>query len=545
MRRHTAEESAGLIQQMQRRPVISVLMPVFESNERWLRRAIESVTTQYYPRWELCIADDRSEAPHVRRILEEYASRDRRIKTVYRDTNGHIAAASNSALALASGEFVALLDHDDELAPDALLEMALAHNRNPAADMFYSDEDKIDERDVCSDPFFKPDWSPEYLLACMYTCHLGVYRTSLVRELGGFRTEATGAQDYDLALRLVSKSPNVVHIPKVLYHWRMHEKSTAQAGENKDYAYPAARWALQEHLNRSPFEGEVLAGPRYGFHRVRFRVRDEPLVSIVIPSAGRIASFDGQRIDLLRECVCSILGTSTWRRFEIIVVDNGDLRPELREWLDPRVRLITYQEKPFNLARKINLGAAQAEGEHLLLLNDDTRVVTPDWIQDLLQYSQQPAIGAVGAKLLFPGGRIQHAGIILLDGNPGHAYYDQPEDEPGYFVSAQVARNYLAVTGACLMTRREVFEEVGGFSEEFSLNYNDVDFCLKLHQRGYRIVYVPEAVLYHYESLSKEGAGGVSAEELDRFHNKWGQHYLVDPYYNPNLPADSPYEAAG
>jgi len=229
---------------------------------------------------------------------------------------------------------------------------------------------------------------------------------------------------------------------------------------------------------------------------------------------------------------------------EIIVVDNGDLRPELKSWLERRVRLVTYQDSRFNLARKINLGVRHATGEHLLLLNDDVKVITPDWIEQMFRYSQQPDIGAVGAKLLFPTGRIQHAGVLLLNGNPGHPYYDHPKEELGYFLSAAVTRNYLAVTGACLMTKRLLFEQVGGFSEEFSLNYNDVDFCLKLHQRGYRMVYVPDAMLYHYESLSRGNAGRVAPEELDRFKEKWYKCYAVDPYYNPNLPADRPYDAA-
>jgi len=288
----------------------------------------------------------------------------------------------------------------------------------------------------------------------------------------------------------------------------------------------------------------VLPGPSYGFHRIRFDIQSEPLVSVVIPTAGRLVTYEGKSVDLLRECVHSVLAISTWPKLEIIVVDNGDLRPELKSWLERRVRLVTYQDSRFNLARKINLGVRHATGEHLLLLNDDVKVITPDWIEQMFRYSQQPDIGAVGAKLLFPTGRIQHAGVLLLNGNPGHPYYDHPKEELGYFLSAAVTRNYLAVTGACLMTKRLLFEQVGGFSEEFSLNYNDVDFCLKLHQRGYRMVYVPDAMLYHYESLSRGNAGRVAPEELDRFKEKWYKCYAVDPYYNPNLPADRPYDAA-
>jgi GT2 family glycosyltransferase len=541
LRKWSPEAVLETLKGMQRKPTISVLMPTFEAPEPWLRRAIESVLAQYYPNWELCIADDASQTARVKEILEEYRKRDPRIKVTYRESNGHIAAASNSALDMATGEFIALLDHDDEITPDALLEIACAYNGHSDADMFYSDEDKIDEENFCSDPFYKPDWSPEYFMTCMYTCHLGVYRTSLVRELGAFRSEMNGAQDYDLALRFATHTTRVIHVPRVLYHWRTHSHSTARSGEVKDYAYPAAQRALRDHLRRLSFDGEVLPGPRYGFHRIRFAIRGEPRVSVIIPSAARVVNKNGRPIDLLRECVESILDKSTWRNLEIIVVDNGDLRQDLKTWLEPRVRMVTYTDTQFNLARKINEGARHATGEHLLLLNDDITVIAADWVENMLQYSQQPEIGAVGAKLLFPDGRIQHAGVILLDAGPGHAYYNHPNEEIGYFLSAVVARNYLAVTGACLMTRLAVFWEAGGFSEDFPLNYNDVDFCLKLHTRGYRIVYVPEATLYHHESLSKEGPGSLRPGELERFKAKWTKHYSVDPYYNPNLPSDYLY----
>jgi GT2 family glycosyltransferase len=541
LRVRTQPELDRLLSTLRRKPVFSVLLPVYDTPEKWLRLSIESVLNQQYPYWELCVVDDCSKEPHVRRILEEYRERDARVKVAYRSENGHIARATNSALEIATGEFIALLDHDDEITPDALLEIAIAHNEHPEADWIYSDEDKIDEDNFCSDPFYKPDWSPEYFLACMYTCHLGVYRTAKVREIGGFRPEVNGAQDYDVALRLMARNVSIQHVPKVLYHWRTLATSTAAGGDAKDYAYPAAQRAVANYLKEAGLEGEVLPGPRHGFHRVQFKIHGNPKVSIVIPSAARIIDYEGAQIDLLRMCVGSILEKSTYKNYEIVVVDNGDLRPDLKTWLAGKAETVTYQAQRFNLAEKMNLGARHATGEHLILLNDDIKVISPDWIEQMLQYSQLPGVGAVGAKLLFPNRRIQHAGIVLLMANPGHAYYDHPPEEIGYYLSAVVPRNYLAVTGACTMTRAEVYREVGGYSEDFPLNYNDVDYGLKLREKGYRIVYTPYAELFHYESVSKEGAGGVRVGELDKFHWKWRDKYFLDPYYNPNLPADYPY----
>jgi GT2 family glycosyltransferase len=539
--RRSALELRQSLETMMIRPVISVITPVYNTPEKWLRRAIDSVLEQQYPEWELCIADDCSTAPHVRRILEEYTARDKRIKVAFRETNGHIAEATNTALALATGEFIALLDHDDELTPDALLEVAAAVNENPTADFIYSDEDKIDEDGVCTDPFYKPDWSPDYFLTCMYTCHLGVYRTAMARELGGFRPEVNGAQDYDLALRFAARTQRIHHIPKVLYHWRTLEASTASGADAKDYAYPAAQRAIANYLALTGTPGEVLPGPRDGFHRVLYDIKGNPRVSVVIPSAGYIVNHEGKPVDLLRMCVGSILEKSTWPEVEIVVIHNCDLRPELEAWLKTRAILVPYDKQPFNLAQKINLGARRASGEHLVIMNDDIEVIAPDWMENMLRYSQQPAIGAVGAKLLFPNNRIQHAGVVLLNGAPGHPYYNHPAEDSGYFVSAQVARNYIAVTGACMMTRHELWDKVGGFSEDFPLNYNDVDYCLKVREQGCRTVYVPEAELYHYESVSREAARGVKPGELEHFQSKWLERYFLDPYYNPNLPTDHLY----
>lgn len=538
----TVAESRAAMKGMQNQPLFSLVVPVYNVPEVWLRRCLDSVLKQSYPHWELCIANDASSDPHIQPLLEEYRQKDKRIKVVHCQERGHISGASNAALSLAQGDFIALLDNDDEITEDALFEIAVALDLDPSADVIYSDEDKIDEDNICSDPFFKPDWSPEYFLTCMYTCHLGVYRAKLVRECGGFRQDVTGAQDYDLALRIISRTSRVIHVPKVLYHWRTLPQSTASGGDAKGYAYSAAQRALRNYLKINGIQGEVLPGPREGFHRIHFELRGEPRVSIVIPTAGRTIDFRGTKIKLLENCVESILAKSSWRNLEIVVVDNGDLDRDQTAFLDSHaVRRLTYSAPAFNLSDKINLGCAQASGEHLVILNDDIEVISPDWIENMLQYSQHPEIGAVGAKLLFSSGRIQHAGVLILSGCPAHPYYNHPKEEVGYYLSAQLARNYLAVTGACMMTRASVFRDLRGFDPAFPLNYNDVDYCLRARERSLRVVYTPYAELYHYESMSKVEPGSVSPEELSQFQSRWIDKYYLDPYYNPNLPLDYPY----
>jgi GT2 family glycosyltransferase len=516
---------------LDRPPLVSVLLPVFNIEERYLRLAIESVLRQLYPYWELCIADDGSTAPHVRPVLEAYARRDPRVKVAFHERNAGIAAASNTALALASGEYIALLDHDDELAEHALSRVAREIVADRDVDLLYSDEDKLDGAGRHVAPFFKPDWSPEYFLACMYTCHLGVYRTALVRELGGFRSASDFAQDYDLALRIVARSQRIRHIPDVLYHWRMLPGSTAAGSDAKPQAHEAARRALQNHLIETGRDGTVEPGPVPGFHRARFTIRGAPRVSIIIPTAYRAARIRGETTTFVANCVESIRRRSTYPHYEILILDN-DAPPAAcaRRLCDFDAVRIPYTE-PFNFAATVNLGAARAVGEHLLFLNDDTEVLAPDWLECLLEYSQQPDIGAVGAKLLFPDGRVQHAGVALVNGDPLHPSYGAPGDSLGYFCAGVVPHNCAAVTAACLMTRADVFHDVGGFCEDLPLNYNDIDYCLRVRAAGRRVVFTPYARLCHYESASKPG---IFAAELDIFKARWGKQLRDDPYFNPN-----------
>jgi glycosyltransferase involved in cell wall biosynthesis len=530
------------INQWQYRPKFSVILPVYNVEAKWLEKAIQSVRNQIYPDWELCIADDASPQSHIKPLLTRYSKLDPRIKVVFRAENGNIVATSNDALELATGDYIALLDHDDELAIDALFEVAKLINQHPDADFIYTDEDKIDTQGNRKDPFFKPDWSPDYFHACMYTCHMGVYRTSLIREIGGFRPGYDGSQDYDLVLRVVEKTQNIYHIPKILYHWRIIPASVTAGGEQaKPWAYIAARKALEDMLARSPYPGWVETTARAGFWRVRRHIVGTPLISIIIPSAGRVIETPKGALNVLENCIQSIQ-RSTYQNFEIVVVDGYDIpEPTLQSLIQPsepgtsNIRLVRCAD-PFNFSQRINLGATSARGEFLLLLNDDTEVITVDWLESMLEFAQQAEIGAVGAKLLFPDGRIQHAGVMVLEGNAGHAYHGFDGDHPGYFCSNVVNRNYLGVTAACLMMRRELFLQLGGMDEQFPLNYNDVDLCLKIHQAGYRNVVTPYVQLIHYESVSRPQ--GLNPKEWENLNNKWGDYFKelkYDPYYNPNL----------
>lgn len=529
------------ISQWQIQPKFSIIMPVYNVEEKWLKRAIESVRKQIYPHWELCIADDASTESHIYSILTHYSQLDSRIKVVFRTENGHISAASNSALELATGDYIALLDHDDELAINALFENAQLINRYPEADFIYSDEDKIDSKGKRFSPCFKPDWSPEYFYSCMYTCHLGVYRTSIVREIGGFRSEYNGSQDYDLVLRFIEKTKNIFHIPKILYHWRSISASAASGSQAKPWAYTAGRKALESMLERSIYPGHVEETPNPGIYRVRRDIIGNPLVSIIIPSAGTTVNNASGSLCLLENCIRSVQQMSTYRNFEIIVVDGYDIPDAtLEKILAMDVKLVRCAE-PFNFSMRINRGAAEAKGQFLLLLNDDTEVITPEWLESMLELAQQTEIGAVGAKLLFPDGRLQHVGVMILEGNPCHAFYGFDNEQSGYYCSNIVNRNYLAVTAACLMMRQEVFQLLGGLDEAFPLNYNDVDLCLKAHQTGYRNVVTPYAQLIHYESASRQK--GLKPGEWNQLNHKWKDYFEklgTDPYYNPNLSLKAP-----
>lgn len=532
----------GHIGEFSYKPLISFVMPVYNPEPEFLPAAIESVRAQLYPHWELCIADDASTDERIIEILQRYQKEDARIKVVFREENGHISRASNSALALAQGEFVALLDNDDELTEDALFWVVEALQRHPDAGILYSDEDKIDTRGLRQDPYFKSDWDPYLFWGHNLITHLGVYRKALLDAIGGFRIGYEGSQDYDLAARVVERLEigQIVHIPKVLYHWRISAGSTAAGVSEKPYARMAALKVINEHLGRLGIAARVETDPDKGSVQQVFfdEAGDNPLVSILIPTRNSAA--------LVRTCVESIVTKTTYSPFEIILIDNGSDEEESLSCFQEleqrgRVRLLR-DERPFNYSRLNNQAVAAAQGEVVVLLNNDTEVIAPDWLQNMVQLALLPEVGAVGAKLLYGNGNIQHAGVLLgIAGGAAHAYMEFPGDAVGYCNLALLLRGYSALTGACLAVRKALYQEVGGLDEErFPVGYNDVDFCLKLRSRGYRNVWTPQALLYHHESLSR----GVedTREKKTRFWNElsllkknWPHAWYHDPAYNPKL----------
>ncbi|MFB3916102.1 MAG: glycosyltransferase [Terriglobales bacterium] len=507
------------------RPLISIVMPVYNTAPVLLEKAIASVTAQLYENWELCLCDDASTAQHIRPYLEQRAAEDPRIKVHFSERNEGISGASNRALELAQGEFVGLLDHDDELSPDALYHVLGLLQLHPEADIIYSDEDKLEPDGRRSDPFFKPDWSPEYLLACMYTCHFGVYRKQVLDEIGGFRHGFEGSQDYDLMLRATERTQRVFHIPKVLYHWRKWEGSTAAAASAKSFSSEAGRRALVEHMQRRGIQAEVICD-RANRYRVQPAIIGEPLVSIIIPTKDRIG--------LLSRCIRSIEERTSYPNYEIVVIDNNSNEPSTIKYLaELRHRVVPLREA-FNFSRINNFGVRHANGNYLLFLNNDVSVISPGWLTAMLEYCQFPEIGAVGAKLYYPNRTIQHGGVILgLGGVAGHAFKRFPWWHRGYFDSLSRVKNYSAVTAACMMVRRDVFEQVGGFDENLSVAFNDVDFCLRVREAGFRVVWTPYAELFHYESASR--GFDLDTHEVRYMQKRWGRKLTEDPYYNPNL----------
>jgi GT2 family glycosyltransferase len=517
-------------------PRFSILTPVYETPADVLSQMLHSVRRQSFRDWELCLVDDRSQQPHVRAILDEASRRDPRIRVAYREQNGGIVPASNDALALAAGEFVALLDHDDTLHPDALAHVAAALDANPEADYAYTDEDKIDLRGRHSSPFFKPDWSPERMRTQMYSCHFSVFRRALVEEVGGFDPAFEGSQDWDLVLKVTERARAVVHVPRVLYHWRMLENSAAASGEAKPYAAEAGVRAVQAHCDRIGLQARVELDPvDPGILHLEPALTDEPLVSIVIPTNGSRREIRFEQVVLVLNCVRSIVERSTYSNYEIVcVVDEGTdpvVLAELGEIAGERLRLVEFSG-PFDFSAKVNRGAVHSDGEHLLLLNDDIEVTTPDWIERMVMYSAEAGIGAVGGRLLWGDSRIQHAGVAYEGALPHHHYRGFSAGFTGYANAVRIARDCLTVTAACLMTRRDVFERLGGFTSTFPVNFNDVDYCLKAHVDGLRIVYDPDLVMFHFESSSRDAV--VESWEVGLLLARWGHVTAADPFVSPH-----------
>ena len=527
------------------RPKISILMPVYDTQEKWLRAAIDSVIEQSYPDWELCIADDASPSPHVRTVLKDYAAKDPRIKTVFRTTNGHISNASNSALELATGDYVALLDHDDLLSKDALFHIVAEINDYPDASLLYSDEDKIDEAGQRYDPHFKSDWNADLFYSQNYLCHLCVYRTELVRKVGRFRAGYEGSQDYDLSIRYIAaiEPGQIRHIPRILYHWRAIEGSTALSSDEKDYAGDAGIRALRDHFEIHAPQTTVEPGPYPTTYRVRHPLPSPaPRVSLIVPTRNAR--------ELVQTCIESILTKTDYPNYEILLVDNRSDDPEAIAYFEQlhaagKVKLLHY-DAPFNFSAINNFAVGHADGELIGLVNNDIEVIAPGWLSEMVSHAVRPEIGAVGAKLHYTDGRIQHAGVILgLGGVAGHSHKYFPHDHPGYFYRLNLVQNLSAVTAACLVLRKAVFLEVGGLDEQaLGVAFNDVDLCLKIREAGYRNLWTPHAALYHHESATR----GLedTPEKQQRFsrevqfmQKRWDHLLKSDPAYSPNLTQDS------
>lgn len=536
------EKLTAAIPDMQQHPVISVLMPTYNPPLNFLDEAIQSVRDQIYPHWELCIADDKSTDPEVHKLLEKHAREDDRIKLVFREVNGHICAASNSALELATGQYVALLDNDDILPDHALYCVAETINRNGDAKLIYSDEDKIDEEGQREQPYFKSDWNHDLFLSHNMISHLGVYEIELMREIGGFRKGMHGSQDWDLALRFIEKieKRQIVHIPKVLYHWRIHEQSTSMAGKNaKPYAYVAGEKALNDHLERKHINGWAEFLPLLGSFRIRYELPEElPLVSLIVPTRNGIKH--------LSKCVESVLTLTDYANYEIQIIDNGSDDEETLGYLaevisDARVSVIR-DDGPFNYSAINNRAINAARGSFICLLNDDIEVISPNWLSEMVSLAAQPDVAAVGAKLYYPNETLQHGGIVVgVNGVADHAHHGIPRHFPGYFSRAMLLQSCSAVTGACLVIRKSIYEELGGLDEEnLKVAYNDVDFCLRAIKAGYRNIWTPYAELFHHESLTRgyEDTPEKTARfeaEIDYMKAHWGEALNNDFAYNPNL----------
>lgn len=540
---HLAEMHARAARLGADSPLISVLLPVYQTPERWLRRCLDSVIHQVYPHWQLCVVDDASPDPRVMQLLDDYARKDARITVMRRPTNGHISQASNSALGLAKGDYVALLDHDDELRPHALLEMAEAIVADPLAHLLYSDEDKIDVQGRRFDPYFKPDWDPDLLRSQNYVCHFTCIRTDLVRDVQGFREGFEGSQDHDLILRCVERlrPDQIHHIPKVLYHWRAIPGSTALTRDAKDYASSAGAKAVDQHLHRC-HPGARAQELSHGHYRIRWPLPSPPpKVSLIIPTRDKV--------ELLRMCVESILERTTYPDFEIVVVDNQSSDAKAISYLaeletTDRVRVVRY-DAPFNYSAINNRAVGHASGDVVGLVNNDIEVITPDWLEEMVSHALRPDIGAVGAMLYYPNDTIQHAGVVLgVHGVAAHLYAGLPRGYPGHGGRARVAQELSAVTGACLLVRRDLYEQLGGLDESLQVAFNDIDFCLRLREAGYRNIWTPFAEMYHHESASR----GVEdtdekkqrfAGEVEFMRQRWSGVLTADPAYNVNLSLNS------
>jgi len=527
---------------LSRHTLFSVIVPVYNTDPGLLRRMIASVEAQWYSHWELVLVDDHSTSPAVREVLSDLI--DPRIVIVQIAENRGISGATNEGIARATGDFIVFLDHDDELTVDCLYELALRIDRDDP-DYLYSDEDKLDADGTFRDPFFKPDWSPDTLMSSMFTCHVSCVRRSLALELGGLRSEYDGSQDWDFVLRVSERARRIAHVAKVLYHWRITPGSCASDLQAKPWAIDAGKRAREDALRRRSQSGELVPVPELpGYYRTRYRMQGQPLISILIPSKNNGA--------VLKACIDSIFERTTYRPFEIVVINNGSTDGATLDYLSglqkrESIRVLDCNV-PFNYSEINNAGVRFSRGELLVFLNDDTEVLSADWLEYMGGYAQLPHVGAVGAKLLYPGtGTVQHSGVLNLTNGPCHAFARIDARAPGYFARNMLEHDWLAVTGACLMIERKKFEAAGGFDEDLAVAYNDIALCLSLVEQGLYQVVCPGVELIHHESLSR-GKDGLDRARMARGDREriimFGKHpgfFDRDPFHNPNLAPNDVY----
>ena len=517
--------------------VISVLVPAYRTPEVFLKQMMESVLLQTYPYLELCIADGSGTDDSVEKVVKEYQKKDPRVRYRRLEKNEGIAGNTNAAIEMASGEYLALFDHDDLLSPNALFEVASAIEKEKA-DVIYTDEDKVtSDLKEHFQPHFKPDFNPDLLCANNYICHLFVVKRSLALKLGGQDPAYDGAQDYDFIFRCTENAEKIVHVAKILYHWRVHQASTADNPSSKLYAFDAGKRAIEAHLARIGAKAEVSHTKDLGFYRVKYQVQGNPMVSIVIPNKDEK--------ETLKKCLESIWKKTSYPNYEIILVENNSTTQEIRDYykeLDGKERVrVVYWDKEFNYSAINNFGISYAKGEYILCLNNDITVISPDWLEELLANCQRPEVGIVGARLYYPDNTIQHAGIVLgMGGCAGSLFVGLARSRGGYLHKAALQQDLSAVTAACFMVKKEVFEKVGGFEEKLAVAFNDVDFCLKVRHAGYLVVYDPYAELYHHESKTRgyentEAKKRRFQEEIEYMRCHWMPDILRDPYYNENL----------
>ena len=521
------------------RPKISIVIPLYRTPEKYLCEMIDSVLNQSYSNWELCLSDGSGEDSPLTQLLKQYEKKDSRIKVVYNNRQLHIAENTNEAIKIATGDFIAFSDHDELLTPDAMFHVAKAVTENMELEVLYSDEDKVSAGNKFMQPHMKPDFNIDLLRTVNYICHLFVVKKTMIEKVGMLRPEFDGAQDYDFILRCVEATNRIYHIPRILYHWRFFEGSTAENPESKLYAFEAGKRAIEAHYERVGIRAEVVQGEFLGLYRTRYIRDKDPLVSILIPNKDHTDDLD--------RCIRSIEEKSTYHNYEYIIIENNSDQEETFAYYkklqeeNPKAHVV-YWDGEFNYSAINNYGVSFANGEYLLLLNNDVEVINADWLEEMLGYCMRDDVGIVGARLYYPDDTIQHAGVVIgFGGIAGHAFVQQKRGTTGYCHRIICAQDYSAVTAACMMVKKSVFEEVGGLTEELKVAFNDVDFCMKVRQAGKLVVYNPYVELYHYESKSRgledtpEKVARFNSE-IKKFSERWPEILKNgDPYYNPNL----------